>query len=90
MLRIEFRRITGINEEMNQSNSISEQDFTSAEPAILRVECDPSLKQDMITKAVEAGFRSQSDAFRTLVRDFVAGRIIYRSGILTCQQPNFT
>jgi hypothetical protein len=79
--------MVGIN-EMNQSNSTSEQNLQSAEPAILRVECDPSLKADMITKAVEAGFRSQSDAIRTLVRDFVAGRIIYRSGILFCQGEN--
>ena len=86
MFEYELRRIMeGIN-RMNQSNDKPEQDLQSAEPAILRVECDPSLKQDLMTKAVEAGFRSQSDVFRTLVRDFVAGRIIYKSGILISQQ----
>lgn len=71
---------------MNQSNTTEEQDLQSAGPAFLRVECDPSLKAGMKTKAVAAGFRSQSDAFRTLVRDFVAGRINYRSGILQSQK----
>ncbi len=71
---------------MNQSDGTQEQNSKSAEIAVLRVECDPSLKADMKTKVVEAGFRSQSDAYRTLVRDFVAGRINYRSGILVSQQ----
>ncbi|UCE36661.1 MAG: hypothetical protein JSW00_14255 [Thermoplasmata archaeon] len=71
---------------MNQSNTPTEQDSQTAEPAILRVECDPSLKEDLIIKANKVGFRSQSDALRTLVRDFVAGRITYKSGILQSQE----
>ena len=73
---------------MNQSNSTSEQNVASAEPAVLRVECDPSLKADMKTQSVAAGFSSMSDAFRTLVRDFVSGRIIYKAGILLSQEKN--
>ena len=71
---------------MNQSNITTEQDSQIAEPAILRFECDPSLKKDLIAKAANDGFRSQSDALRTLVRDFVAGRINYKSGILQSQE----
>jgi len=71
---------------MNQSNITSEQDINSAELAVLRCECDPSLKTGLKTKSVESGFNSQSDALRTLVRDFVSGRINYRAGILIGQQ----
>ena len=64
----------------------SEQNKKSAEPAVLQAECDPSLKEDMRACLVEAGFSSQSDCLKTLVRDLVSGRIKYRGGILISQQ----
>ena len=63
-----------------------EQNFKNAELAVLRVECDPSLKKDMRANLNEAGFSSQSDCIKTLVRDFVAARIQYRGGVLISQQ----
>lgn len=67
------------------TQNTSEQNIKSAEPAVLQVECDPSLKQGLKVQAVEAGFSSLSDTIRTLARDFVAGRIQYRGGILKTQ-----
>jgi len=68
------------------TQSTSEQNSKSAEPAVLRVECDPSLKEDMRAVLNEAGFSSQSDCIKTLVRDFVGRRIKYRGGVLISQQ----
>jgi len=57
-----------------------------AEVAILQVKCVPSLKKGLRAKFREAGFSSLSDGVRTLARDFNAGRIQYRSGVLISQQ----
>nr|NIP28983.1 hypothetical protein [Phycisphaerae bacterium]NIP55114.1 hypothetical protein [Phycisphaerae bacterium]NIS49736.1 hypothetical protein [Phycisphaerae bacterium]NIV02917.1 hypothetical protein [Phycisphaerae bacterium]NIV69273.1 hypothetical protein [Phycisphaerae bacterium] len=51
-------------------------------------ECDPSLKKRFSACLDACGFRSQTDALLTLARDFVAGRILYRGGVLVCQQKN--
>jgi hypothetical protein len=68
------------------TQNTSEQDLQAvAEPAILQAECNPSLKEDMRVRLREAGFSSLSDGIRTLVRDFVAGRIKYRNGVLISQ-----
>ena len=72
---------------MEQTQNTLEQDPTSAEIAVLQAECDPSLKEDMRACLNDAGFSSQSDCIKTLVRDFVAGRIQYRGGVLVCQAP---
>jgi len=63
-----------------------EQNSKSAESVVLQAECDPSLKEDMRAGLIEAGFSSQSDCIKTLVRDFVAGRFKYRGGVLISQQ----
>jgi len=67
------------------TQSISKQNSKSAESAVLQAECDPSLKEDMRAGLIEAGFSSQSDCIKTLVRDFVSGRIKYRGGVLISQ-----
>ena len=70
---------------METTQSISKQNSKSAESAVLQAECDPSLKEDMRACLIEAGFSSQSDCIKTLVRDFVSGRIKYRGGVLISQ-----
>ena len=65
------------------SKNTSEQN--RAEQAILQIECNPSLKEDMKSCLIKAGFSSISDCIRTLTRDFVAGRFHYRGGILQSQ-----
>jgi len=62
-----------------------EQNFQNAEPAVLQAECAPSLKEDVRACMNKAGFSSLSDAIRTLARDFAAGRIQYRGGVLISQ-----
>jgi hypothetical protein len=52
---------------------------------VLSVECDPSLKAGLEENLVEAGFGSMTDFVRTLARDFLAGRIQYKRGILQSQ-----
>lgn len=71
---------------METTQNPQEQNSKSAEPAVLQVECDPSLKDGLRTKFREAGFSSFSDGFRTLARDFKAGRIKYSGGVLISQQ----
>lgn len=71
---------------MEQTKSKTERNLRNAEPAILQAECDPSLKEDLRAKFGEAGFSSLTDCIRTLARDFNAGRIRYKSGILISQQ----
>ena len=71
---------------MAAPQNTAEHNTKSAEPAVLQVECDPSLKEDMRACLVEAGFSSQSDCIKTLVRDFVSGRVKYRGGRLISQQ----
>ena len=71
---------------METTQNTPEQNLQKAETVFLQVECDPSLKQDMIACLREAGFSSLSDGLRTLVRDLVAGRIYYRGGVLQSQQ----
>lgn len=73
-------------QEMTETQNTSEQNSRSAEIAILRIECDPSLKKDLRAGLVEAGFSSLSDCVKTLVRDFVGRRIQYRGGLLISQQ----
>lgn len=70
---------------MEQTQSTPEQDLQNTETAVLYAEVNPSLKKDMRARLIEAGFRSLSDGIRTLARDFVAGRIQYRSGVLISQ-----
>jgi len=67
------------------TQSISKQNSKSADSVVLQAECDPSLKEDMRACLIEAGFSSQSDCLKTLVRDFVSGRINYRGGVLRSQ-----
>lgn len=71
---------------METTQNTSEQNSRSAELAVLQAECDPSLKEDMRACLNEAGFSSQSDCIKTLVRDFVGRRIKYRGGVLISQQ----
>lgn len=68
---------------MARTQITPEQDAT--EPETLSIECDPSLKQGLRTNLSQAGFSSLSDAIRTLARDFIAGRIQYKSGVLISQ-----
>lgn len=58
---------------------------TRKKAAVLTVECDPSLKAGLEDNLVEAGFGSMTDFVRTLARDFLAGRIQYKQGILQKQ-----
>ena len=73
---------------MNEPRNPQEQNSKRAEPAVLFTECDPSLKEDMRACLIEAGFSSQSDCIKTLVRDFVGRRIQYRGGVLISQQKS--
>ena len=59
-----------------------------AESPVLRAVCDPSLKRLFMGCLGAAGFRTQTDAITTLARDFVAGRIKYKDGILQSQEKN--
>lgn len=65
------------------------QQIEAAKVSVLRAECDPSLKMSFFNCLVCAGFRHQTDAILTLARDFIAGRIIYRNGILQSQEQNY-
>ena len=64
------------------------QQVEAAKVPVLRAECDPSLKDDFKRRRTESGFRSETDAIITLARDFVAGRIQYKGGVLQSQQNN--
>ena len=59
-----------------------------AESPVLRAVCDPSLKKLFMGCLGAAGFRTQTDAVLTLARDFIAGRIRYKDGILQSQEEN--
>lgn len=54
----------------------------NTELAKLQVDCAPSLKEGLKARMIKAGFHSLSDVVRTLARDFNAGRIKYKGGIL--------
>lgn len=56
--------------------------------ALINVKCDPSLKARFDAHLVQAGFRGITDALLTFVRDFLAGRIQYKDGILQHQGKN--
>ncbi len=71
---------------METTQNTPEQNLQSAESAVLQAECDPSLKEGVRAKFSEAGFSSLTDCIRTLARDFNAGRIKYRGGVLVSQQ----
>ena len=70
---------------METTQTTPEQNSKSAEKALLQAECVPSLKEEMVSCLVGAGFSSNSDCIKTLVRDFVSGRIRYRGGVLINQ-----
>lgn len=71
---------------VTQSEETNKQDLKdNGEPAVLYVECDPSLKRTFKEKLLQSGFSSVSDAIKTLVRDFVSGRINYSGGMLKSQ-----
>ena len=69
-------------------NETPQQRSSDAKVPVLRAECDPSLKDDFKRRRAESGFRSETDAIITIARDFVAGRIQYKGGVLQCQQEN--
>jgi hypothetical protein len=56
--------------------------------ASLFVECEPSLEESFVDWLKRAGFRHKTEAILTLVRDCLAGRINYKSGILQRQFVN--
>ena len=69
-------------------NETPRQNVAVAEVTVLRAVCDPSLKVSFMNRLAASGFRTQTDAILTLARDFVAGRIQYRDGIVQSQQKN--
>ena len=69
-------------------NKNPQQSGTAAKVVVLRAVCDPSLKSAFLARLEACGFRTQTDAILTIARDFVAGRILYRGGMLQCQQEN--
>jgi len=71
---------------MVETQNTPEQNSKSAEVVVLQAECDPSLKVGLRAKFRDGGFSSLSDCLKTLVRDFVAGRIQYSGGVLISQQ----
>lgn len=71
---------------METTRNTPEQNLPKAELVVLQAECDPSLKDGLRAKFREAGFSSFSDGIRTLARDFNAGRIKYKDGVLESQQ----
>lgn len=70
------------------ANNNPQQKAEAAESAVLRAECDPSLKVSFMDCLGAAGFRTQTDAILTLARDFIADRIQYKDGILQRQEEN--
>ncbi len=76
---------------MQRGKEVNENPQTNvpdAKEAVLRAECVSSLKADFMVRLAACGFRTQTEALLTLARDFVAGRILYRGGVLVCQQKN--
>jgi len=59
-----------------------------AKRAVFHTVCDPSLKRALNVRREKSGFCSETDAIKTLARDFVAGRINYKGGVLVSQQEN--
>lgn len=82
---IGYRDLLQRGKEVNETPQQSE---SAAKVPVLRAECDPSLKDDFKRRRTESGFRSETDAIITLSRDFVAGKIQYKGGVLQCQQEN--
>lgn len=80
-----FRVILG---RVNEVNENTQQVETAAERPVLQAVCDSSLKADFMIRLAECGFRHQTEALLMLVRDFVAGRIKYRGGVLQSQEKN--
>lgn len=74
--------------EVNETPQQVEAAETEVEVVVLRAECVPSLKCLFMARLTPCGFRTQTEAILTLARDFVAGRIQYRGGVLQSQQEN--
>lgn len=68
-----------------ESTVTADVDKQAAGIAVLHAECDPSLERSFAEKIRPAGFKHKTDAIITLVRDFIAGRIQYKNGILQSQ-----
>lgn len=69
-----------------ESTVTADVDNQAAGIGVLRAVCDLPLKRSFAEKIREVGFKHETDAIITLVRDFIAGRIKYKSGILQSQE----